>query len=105
MPQNLADLRAQLAANARGARELQRAAAEHGRATLLAYMRHVQDNAEHCMRRAIRQLHDGRFRYELDDGQAIEVRIAVDRAAGSADRRFHGHLARSATTTSTRRAP
>ncbi len=90
VPQNLADLRAQLAANARGARELQRAAAEHGRATLLAYMRHVQDNAEHCMRRAIRQLHDGRFRYELDDGQAIEVRIAVDRAAGSATVDFTG---------------
>ena len=45
-PQNLADLRAQLAANSRGERELRRAAADHGGATLLAYMRHVQDNAE-----------------------------------------------------------
>jgi len=88
--QNLADLRAQLAANARGARELQRAAGEHGRATLLAYMRHVQDNAELCMRRAIRQLRDGHFRYEMDDGQAIEVRAAVDREAGSAVIDFTG---------------
>jgi len=84
VPQNLADLRAQLAANARGARELHRAAGEHGRATLLAYMRHVQDNAELCMRRAIRLLRDGRFRYELDDGQAIDVSIEVNREAGSA---------------------
>jgi 5-oxoprolinase (ATP-hydrolysing) len=90
LPQNLADLRAQLAANARGARELHRAAGEHGRATLLAYMRHVQDNAEICMRRAIRQLHDGRFRYELDDGQAIDVSIAVNREAGSAVVDFTG---------------
>ena len=90
VPQNLADLRAQLAANARGARELQRAAGEHGRATLLAYMRHVQDNAELCMRRAIRKLRDGEFRYELDDGQAIEVRVSVDAAAGSARVDFTG---------------
>ena len=88
--QNLADLRAQLAANARGERELQRAAAEHGRATLPAYMRHVQDNAEACMRRAIRHLRDGRFRYEMDDGQAVEVAVTVDRVAGTATVDFTG---------------
>jgi 5-oxoprolinase (ATP-hydrolysing) len=88
--QNLADLRAQLAANARGARELRRATDEHGRGTLLAYMGHVQDNAERCMRRAIRELRDGRFRYELDDGQAIDVRIDVQREAGSAIVDFTG---------------
>ena len=88
--QNLADLRAQLAANARGARELRRAAADHGRATLLAYMGHVQDNAERCVRRAIRRLRDGRFRYELDNGQAITVQIAVDAEAGTACVDFSG---------------
>ena len=88
--QNLADLRAQLAANARGERELQRAAADHGRDTLLAYMRHVQDNAERCVRRAIRRLREGRFRYEMDNGQAIAVRIAVDAAAGAATVDFNG---------------
>jgi 5-oxoprolinase (ATP-hydrolysing) len=81
--QNLADLRAQLAANARGIRELGRAAAAHGWPVLLAYMAHVQDNAEACMRRAIRRLDDGRFRCEMDSGQAIEVAVHVDRAAGS----------------------
>jgi 5-oxoprolinase (ATP-hydrolysing) len=88
--QNLADLRAQLAANARGIRELERASGEHGLSTLLAYMRHVQDNAEACMRRAIRRLHDGRFRYELDNGQAIEVAVAVAQATGSATIDFSG---------------
>ncbi len=88
--QNLADLRAQLAANARGARELQRAAADHGRVTLLAYMGHVQDNAERCVRRAIRRLRDGRFRYELDNGQTISVQITVDIEAGTACVDFSG---------------
>jgi 5-oxoprolinase (ATP-hydrolysing) len=88
--QNLADLRAQLAANARGIRELERAAAAHGWPGLLDYMRHVQDNAEACMRRAIRKLADGHFRYEMDNGQAIEVRVSVDREAGSARVDFTG---------------
>ncbi|MFO1406276.1 MAG: hydantoinase B/oxoprolinase family protein [Steroidobacteraceae bacterium] len=88
--QNLADLRAQLAANARGARELERAAREVGTATLLAYMGHVQDNAEACMRRAIRRLRDGRWRVEMDDGPAIEVAIRVDPARGSAVVDFTG---------------
>jgi len=88
--QNLADLRAQLAANARGERELQRAAEAHGRGTLLAYMRHVQDNAERCVRRAIRQLRDGRFEYEMDNGQRLVARIAVDATAGTAIVDFTG---------------
>jgi 5-oxoprolinase (ATP-hydrolysing) len=89
-PQNLADLRAQLAANARGARELDRAASMHGRERVLGYMAHVQDNAEACMRRAIRRLHDGDFRYELDNGQAIVVRVSVDRGHGAVTVDFTG---------------
>ena len=90
LQQNLADLRAQLAANARGVRELERAAAAHGRPALLAYMGHVQDNAEACLRRAVRRLRDGRFRYEMDNGQAIAVAVRVDREAGSAVVDFTG---------------
>ncbi|MCM2310707.1 MAG: hydantoinase B/oxoprolinase family protein [Steroidobacteraceae bacterium] len=88
--QNLADLRAQLAANARGIRELERAAAAHGWPTLLTYMGHVQDNAEACMRRAIRRLDCGRFRYEMDNGQSIAVEVTVDRHAGTAVVDFTG---------------
>jgi len=90
LAQNLADLRAQLAANARGIHELERAAGEHGLATLLAFMGHVQRNAEKCMRRAVRRLRDGRFRYELDNAQCIEVAVTVDHAAGSAAVDFAG---------------
>ncbi len=88
--QNLADLRAQLAANARGIRELERAAGEHGLATLLAYMRHVQDNAEACMRRAVRRLRDGHYAYEMDNGQCVRVAVAVDHAAGAVTVDFTG---------------
>ena len=83
--QNVADLRAQLAANARGIAEIERAVQRHGLDTVRAFMRHVQDNAAACMREAIDQLHSGSFRYEMDSGQAIAVRIDVDRAA----RRVH----------------
>ena len=88
--QNLADLRAQLAANARGIRELRRAASEHGLATLLSYMRHVQDNAEACMRRAVRRLSDGRYAYEMDNGQCVRVAVAVDHVAGTVTVDFTG---------------
>jgi 5-oxoprolinase (ATP-hydrolysing) len=88
--QNLADLHAQLAANACGIRELERAAAAHGWAALLAYMGHVQGNAEDCMRRAIRRLSDGDFRYEMDNGQVIVVSVRVDHGAGSATVDFTG---------------
>jgi 5-oxoprolinase (ATP-hydrolysing) len=88
--QNVADLRAQLAANARGIREIERAAAMHGWPALLAYMGHVQDNAEACMRRAIRQLTDGSFRCEMDSGQQVAVGIRVDRDAGTATVDFTG---------------
>ncbi|MHB1869281.1 MAG: hydantoinase B/oxoprolinase family protein [Steroidobacteraceae bacterium] len=86
--QNLADLRAQLAANARGIAELERAVSRHGLAAVRAYMRHVQDNAAECMREAIAQLRSGEFRYELDDGQVIAVRVSIE--AGRAHIDFTG---------------
>ena len=78
--QNVADLRAQLAANARGIAEIERAVQRHGLDTVRAYMRHVQDNAAACMREAIEKLRPGSFRYEMDSGQAIVVRIDIDQA-------------------------
>jgi 5-oxoprolinase (ATP-hydrolysing) len=88
--QNLADLRAQLAANSTGAAELRRAIGHHGERTVLAYMSHVQDNAEACMRRAIGHLHDGSFDYEMDNGQRIAVRVSVDQALRSVRVDFSG---------------
>jgi len=83
--QNVADLRAQLAANARGISEIERAVQRHGLGTVQAYMRHVQDNATACMKDAIGKLRPGSFRYEMDSDQAIVVRVDIDRTA----RRVH----------------
>ncbi|MEU1371252.1 hydantoinase B/oxoprolinase family protein [Streptomyces sp. NPDC005803] len=81
---NLADLRAQIAANEKGIAELRRMVDEFGRDVVDAYMGHVQDNAEESVRRIIAGLHDGRCRYETDNGAVIEVTLTVDRAARSA---------------------
>jgi len=88
--QNVLDLKAQLAANARGAAELGALIARSGLAAVTHYMAHVQDNAEACVREVIGRLQDGHRRYEMDDGSAIEVRVAVDRQARSAVIDFAG---------------
>jgi 5-oxoprolinase (ATP-hydrolysing) len=76
--QNLADLRAQVAANEKGLEDLRTLIAAHGRGTVDAYMRHVQDNAEECVRRAITALRDGEFTLGLDNGARIQVAVCVD---------------------------
>jgi 5-oxoprolinase (ATP-hydrolysing) len=81
--QNVADLKAQLAANARGIAELDALVARCGSETVVRYMAHVQDNAEACVRAVIGRLGDGHRRYEMDDGSAIEVCVRVDRAERS----------------------
>ena len=88
--QNLADLRAQVAACAKGAEELGKMVAHFGLPVVRAYMRHVQDNAEEAVRRVVGALKDGRFAYEMDDGAVIRVAIAVDRASRSARIDFTG---------------
>ncbi|MEJ2478917.1 MAG: hydantoinase B/oxoprolinase family protein [Acidihalobacter sp.] len=88
--QNLADLRAQIAANEKGVQVLRQMVAHFGLDTVHAYMRHVQDNAEESVRRAIDVLHDGAFEYEMDDGAKIAVAVRIDRAARSATIDFTG---------------
>ena len=57
--QNIADIKAQIAANEKGVQELTRMV-DHFRLDVVhAYMRHVQDNAEECVRRVIDVLSDG----------------------------------------------
>ncbi|MFO1209394.1 MAG: hydantoinase B/oxoprolinase family protein [Amaricoccus sp.] len=92
---NLADLRAQVAACEKGAQELARMVEGFGLAVVQAYMRHVQDNAEECVRRAIEALTDGECVYRMDpdfDGRPreVRVRISVDRRARSARIDFTG---------------
>ncbi|MGU7773374.1 hydantoinase B/oxoprolinase family protein [Burkholderia sp. MR1-5-21] len=88
--QNMADLRAQIAANQKGVDELRRMVAQFGRDVVLAFMRHVQDNAEEAVRRVIGALQDGDYRYPLDNGAEIRVAIRVDRAARGATIDFTG---------------
>jgi 5-oxoprolinase (ATP-hydrolysing) len=88
--QNVGDIRAQVAACARGAEELLRLMSAAGRDVVLAYMNHVRANAAAMVRRMLSNLPDGHFRYELDDGAAVEVAITVDRDAGRARIDFTG---------------
>jgi 5-oxoprolinase (ATP-hydrolysing) len=88
--QNLADLGAQIAACAKGVAELRHMVRDFGLDVVRAYMRHVQDNAAEAVRRVIDRLEDGRFRYALDDGSAVEVAISIHRQARRAVVDFAG---------------
>ncbi len=88
--QNMADLKAQIAANETGRRELLRVVALHGADTVAAYMTHVQMNAEACVRDVIDRLKDGEYIYPMDIGTTIQVSVKVDHKARSAMIDFTG---------------
>ena len=88
--QNMADLRAMIAANEKGVQELRKIVAHFGLDVVHAYMGHVQDNAEEAVRRVIDVLHDGAFTYELDNGGVIKVKITIDQRARAATIDFTG---------------
>ncbi|MEO1000470.1 MAG: hydantoinase B/oxoprolinase family protein, partial [Pseudomonadota bacterium] len=99
---NVADLKAQVASCQKGADELRRMVGHFGLDVVRAYMRHVQDNAEECVRRAIGALSDAEYVYHMDpsyDGEdrAIRVKITVDRAARTATVDFTGTTAQLST--------
>ncbi|MEU1121395.1 hydantoinase B/oxoprolinase family protein [Streptomyces sp. NPDC005879] len=87
---NLADLRAQIAANQKGVDEVTRMIDDFGLDVVQAYMRHVQDNAEEAVRRVIDVLEEGEYAYRTDAGATIRVRVTVDRAERSATIDFTG---------------
>lgn len=88
--QNIGDLKAQIAACARGAEALTSMVAEFGQEVVEAYMAHVQDNAEEAVRRVLATLEGGAFAYELDDGAVVRVAIKVDQQARTARVDFTG---------------
>jgi 5-oxoprolinase (ATP-hydrolysing) len=88
--QTIADLRAQIAANEKGVQELKAMVAQFGRATVAAYMKHVQDNAEESVRRVITALKDGQFTLDLDNGARIAVKVTVHAAQRDATIDFTG---------------
>jgi 5-oxoprolinase (ATP-hydrolysing) len=87
---NISDLRAQLAACARGAEVLAQTARDYGPEVVAAYMRHVLANAEESVSRLLDRLDDGAFDYEMDNGARIRVKISIDKAARSATFDFTG---------------
>ncbi|MEU5403783.1 hydantoinase B/oxoprolinase family protein [Streptomyces sp. NPDC005963] len=87
---NIADLRAQIAANEKGIEELARAVDEFGLDVVHAYMRHVRNNAEESVRRIIAGLREGDYRYETDDGSIIQIAVSVNRDERSAVLDFAG---------------
>ncbi len=95
--QNLADLRAQIAACAKGAEELAKMVAHFSLPVVRAYMQHVQDNAEESVRRVLDVLKDGRFEYEMDNGAVIAVAISIDKAKREATVDFTGTSAQQPT--------
>ncbi|MFE2511045.1 hydantoinase B/oxoprolinase family protein [Streptomyces naganishii] len=94
---NLADLRAQIAANHKGVEEVTRMIEDFGLDVVQAYMRHVQDNAEEAVRRVVDALDDGEYAYETDSGAVIKVGVRVDRADRSATIDFTGTSAQLST--------
>ena len=91
--QNMADLKAQIAANEKGVQELRSMVDQFGLDVVQAYMRHVQDNAEESVRRVITQLKDGQFTLPLDNGAMIQVAVRVNAAERSAEIDFTGSSA------------
>ena len=87
---NISDLKAQVAACARGAGELRRVADEYGRDVINAYMDHVMANAEEAVRRLIGTLQSGAFTYEMDNGAHVCVAVTVDPETRSAVVDFTG---------------
>ena len=95
--QNIADLKAQIAANEKGVQELRKMVRHFTLAVVRAYMRHVQDNAAESVRRVIDRLHNSSFTSEMDQGTVIKVRIAVDKKKREATVDFTGTSAQQPT--------
>ena len=87
---NVADVKAQIAANARGVQELSRVTDRYGWDVVAAYMGHVMDNAEESVRRVLGRLPGGTFDYTMDDGSPLRVAVTVDAAARTATVDFTG---------------
>jgi 5-oxoprolinase (ATP-hydrolysing) len=88
--QNINDLKAQIAANEKGVRELQKIINDFGFDVVKAYMGHVQDNAAEAVRRVLDRLHDSEFSYVMDQGTTIAVKISVDKEKREATVDFTG---------------
>ena len=88
--QNIADLKAQVAANEKGVMELAKLVEHFSMETIQAYMKHVMDNAEESVRRVIEVLKDGEYSLSFDDDTVIHVKVSIDRERRTAHIDFTG---------------
>ena len=88
--QNIADFKAQIAANNRGVTELLKMVQQYGLNTVQTYMQFVQDNAELAVKKAIASLKDGKFSYKMDNGAIIKVKVTLDKDNSRATVDFTG---------------
>ncbi|MDD2420838.1 MAG: hydantoinase B/oxoprolinase family protein [Heliobacteriaceae bacterium] len=81
---NLADIRAQAAANQTGAALLHGLVARYGPATVKAYMDYIRQAARRMMETALLKIKPGEyaFRDYLDDGSPLAVKITIYHRAG-----------------------
>ncbi|MHA1128749.1 MAG: hydantoinase B/oxoprolinase family protein, partial [Alphaproteobacteria bacterium] len=88
--QNIADLKAQIAANEKGIQELRKMVNQFGLDVVNAYMGHVQDNAEENVRRVIDVLKNSEWETRTDQGAVIKLKITVDKTRREATVDFTG---------------
>eukprot|EP00929_Paragymnodinium_shiwhaense_P061341 TRINITY_DN30628_c0_g1_i1.p1 TRINITY_DN30628_c0_g1~~TRINITY_DN30628_c0_g1_i1.p1 ORF type:complete len:1327 (-),score=229.11 TRINITY_DN30628_c0_g1_i1:244-4224(-) len=96
----VSDLKAQVAANAKGIAQIHELIRECSEPLVIAYMRHVQDNAAACVREMLREFaktvglggkQGSVYASEyMDDGTEIKLKLTVDGVAGTADFDFTG---------------
>lgn len=88
--QNIADFKAQIAANEKGQKELLRLIDFYTLPVVNAYMIHVKKNAAESVRRVLDKLPNGQFENLMDDGSKIKVAINVDKKSRNATIDFTG---------------
>jgi 5-oxoprolinase (ATP-hydrolysing) len=89
--QNIADLKAPIAANEKGVNELRKMITQFSLDVVEAYMGHVQDNAAESVRGVLDRLPEhSECSYATDTGQTIKVKITVDKRERRATVDFTG---------------
>ena len=93
---NINDLKAQVSANQKGISLIEGLIDEYGEETVDFYMKAIQDNAEFCVRRLLKQVSkkfDGKDLSAvdfMDDGSPIRLKVSIDADKGEATFDFAG---------------
>ncbi|MBL0691271.1 MAG: hydantoinase B/oxoprolinase family protein [SAR324 cluster bacterium] len=88
--ENIEDLKAQIAANEKGATELYKMIKQYGKQQVIAYISHVQENAAESVRMIIGSLSSNEFSLKTDHGSVIKVKIKINKKERTAVVDFTG---------------